>query len=458
MVSKLNEKINRLNEIRHEIKKKRLLFDEGKENFGLDKFEEIIKVKNISQIKGYPYRGYKAKNNNLKDINLALKIVPIDTKYDKKEHPCNLESSILKELTDNVVNTSLSPHITHYLGCHKISNKSKAVNKLNLKRLEVEGKIRNYSNMIISEYVEGGSLDDWIYNTYEEEKEISQEQWKIMVFQLIYTITIMQKKYKMMHNDFHYGNILIDNNVEAKGYIVYKINNKKYYIKNTGIIPKLWDFEFSMAYSDNIPNCYPNKFIIGSYDYDKKKHKTNVPESEIEGDENVPCNYNQVYDLHYFLTSLLDLYISRELFDWILSIYPEEVIPEDETTNSYSKSASASASASTSSNSTSSLNNKLSKLKMTSSDSTEDSTTTNSSSTTDSSKSSSSSSDYNNSSSTSSSETPVYLKEGRLINGTEEIFTLVTPMELLNHDFFKDFLKKPQDFKESECIYFSAGF
>ena len=342
----LLEKQKYLNNVRHEIKKKRLLFDEGKEKFGMDEMTQLIKVKNTSEVKGYPFAITKKNYKNNESLKMAIKIVPIETKYEKDEHPCNLENLILKELTENIVNKSISPHITHYLGTQKVTNKNKALKQLNLKRLEVEGKIRTHSNMLISEFVEGGSLDNWIFNTYENDDEISDYQWKSIVFQLIYTITVLQRYYRLMHNDFHYGNILIDTSIKPSGYLVYEINNKKYYLKNTGIIPKLWDWEFGMVYSDKIKGAYANKYITGHYKFDYKTHQTIVDDltySDIdEDDNNVPYQYNDFYDLHYFLTSLLDLYISQDLFDWIMKLYPEELIPEEEcsTGSSYNSSSS----------------------------------------------------------------------------------------------------------------------
>ena len=92
-----------------------------------------------------------------------------------------------------------------------------------------------------------------------------------------------------------------------------------------------------MVYSNKIQDSYPNKFITGSFEYDRKEHKTIVKEEDLESqdteDINVPFNYNEVYDPHYFLTSLLDLYISQELFDWIISLYPRELIPEEESSS-----------------------------------------------------------------------------------------------------------------------------
>lgn len=437
----LNKKIKYMQTIRHEIKKRRIMFDETRERFGLDELSQLVKVKNTSEIKGYPFKGYKKSyNTKTRGVKFGLKVVPIETKYDKTEHPCNLENIILKSLTDNIVNKGISPHIVYYFGTQKVSNKSKSLKMLNLKRLEVENKIRSHSNMLISEYVDGGSLDNWIYNTYENDKEIEDEQWKNIVFQLVYTISIIQKYYRMMHNDFHYGNVLIDTSIKPGGYFVYTINDQTYYIRNTGIIPRLWDFEFCMVYSDKIPESYPNKFIVGPYNYDRKLHKTIISKEELDNlsdqDLNVPFNYNEVYDVHYFLTSLLDLYISQELFDWIIELYPRELIPDDSNSTSTSN---------TSSKSDSSLDSLPESHLFTNSDSDSDNESI--------------SKDFS-SLSISKNETDEnqYLLEGRLMNGIEKSFDLPTPLNLLNHDFFKSFRTKPDDFDEKTAVYFNAGF
>jgi hypothetical protein len=459
----LDKKIKHLQDIRHEIKKKRVLFDENKERFGLDELSQLTKVKNTSEVKGYPFRGSRKDYLKItKGINIGLKVVPIETKYDKREHPCNLENLVLKHLTEHIVNKNISPHVAYYLGTQKVTNKSKALKMLNLKRLEVEEKIRTHSNMLISEFVEGGSLDNWIYEIYEEDNEITDEQWKSIVFQLLYTIAIIQHYYKMMHNDFHYGNILIDDSIKPGGYLVYDINNKRYYIKNTGVIPKLWDFEFCMVYSDKIPDCYPNKFILGPYQYDKKNHKTIVDPSVLDEPEepediNVPFNYNEVYDVHYFLTSLLDLYISQELYDWIIQLYPRELIPDEEESSSYSTSE-------TKSTTTSETKSTTTSDTTTSDTTTSDTTSETKSKTTRSSESKSRSSESKSRSSESESRSSeselesIYLAEGRLVNGTEEKFKLPSPIDLLNAKFFELFTKKPDDFDEKDALYFKAGF
>lgn len=461
-----------LQEIRHEIKKKRLLFDENKERFGLTEMTQLVKVKNTSEVKGYPFKA--TIKNHKKLENIALKLLPIETKYEKHEHPSNIEIIVLKHLTDNIVNKNISPHITHYLGIQKINNKSRALKMLNLKRLEVEDKIKTHSYMLISEFLEGGSLDNWVFNTYENDNEISDNQWKYIVFQLVYTIAILQHHYRMMHNDFHYGNILIDTHIKPGGYFVYEINNKTYYIPNTGIIPKLWDFEFCMSFSDKITEMYPNKFIVGPYKYDKTLHKTldvptvddlkNQNSSDTQNsddlcteDLNVPFNYNQVYDLHYFLTSLLDLYISQELFDFIIGLYPAELIPEDDySSDSYSYTSNSHSSDSHASNShaSNSHNKTNSKSSNSHASNSKDSDSHSSLSTFSHSKSNKSS----NISLPSSNDSNLYLSNGRILNGVEEKFTLPKPMEILNNTFFESFTTKPSDFDEKTALYFKAGF
>lgn len=435
----LQKKLEYLLSIRHEIKKKRFLLDESKEKFGMDEMTQLARVKNENEVKGYPFKVSKSDSPTTKGLKLGLKVVPIETKYEKNEHPCNLENVVLKTLTDQIVKTGISPHITYYLATQKVSNKSRALKFLNLKRLEVEGKIRTHSNMLISEYVEGGSLDNWVFTTYEDDKEISDEQWKSIVFQLVYTIAVIQHYYKMMHNDFHYGNILIDNSTEPGGYFVYTIKDKTFYIKNTGIIPKLWDFEFSMVYSDKIPECYPNKFITGDHKYDYQQHKAIVATEDADEEFNVPFHYNEVYDLHYFLTSLLDLYISQDLFDWIMTLYPEELIPEEETSSPSSKFSDSMAR----SNATQQSDSEDCEGNDTEGSDTEASETEGS----------------DTESWETDDETNSFLCDGRMINGVEARFKdLPTPLSLLNNGFFKGFEEKPSDFDEKTAIYFKAGF
>lgn len=461
------EKIEILSNIAREIRKKRFIFDENFERFGFDKMKLLKNVKNIDEIKGYPFICSKTTSKILKGHRIAVKIVPVEVKYNKNEHPVNLEFLALKELTNSLVMNNVSPHIVYYLGNQKVSNKCRALKFLNLKRLEIEELVRTHSNMLISEFIEGNSLDNWVYDWIEEGNEITDEEWKILVFQIVYTLAIMQKKYKLMHNDMHYGNILIDTSIKKGGYFVYNINSKTYYMKNNGFIPKLFDFEFAMSYSDKIPDFYPNKFIIGKCDYDRTTHVTkNVQvDSDNSTEFNVPCNYNEVYDLHYFLTSLLDLYISQELFDWINEIYPDELIPKDESSVSTKSSSDILSDVTYSHNSDDELIKKLKNIEYSENDSSVSNSENEAS--VHSSKNNSSVQSSENDSSVSSSENDLsteseyydrYLAEGRMRNGIEDEFdNLPIPFKLLDTEFFNNFTIKPIDFDEKTAVYFNSN-
>jgi hypothetical protein len=188
-----------------------------------------------------------------------------------------------------------------------------------------------------------------------------------------------------------------------------------------------------------------------------------------------------VYDLHYFLTSLLDLYISQELFDWIISLYPEELIPE-ETPSTLTKSASDKESDESSSNEASDTSDPSESNDTTSdtaNDTASDTASEQSNTVSESSDSASESSDTaSDTGSASSSESrtsseddesnklsdfedtdTLYLHEGRMINGIEEMFpNLPQPLGLLGNKFFDTFTTKPADFDENTAIYFKAGF
>lgn len=463
-----DKKLEYLSNIRTCIKNKKIQFDPTKEKFGMTDLVQLKSVDNTTELKGYPYEAVMSKYSKYtKGINVGLKIIPVSTMYGKSEHPCNIENILLKSLTDELIKKRISPHITYYLGTIQIGNKCKAVKTLDLKKLENEGRIKQKSVVLLSEFVNGGSISKWVRDTYANDLTISDYQWKILVFQVVYTLAVLHEM-KCVHNDTHYGNILIDTTIKPEGYFVYNFHSKKYYVKNTGIIPKLFDFEFSMVYSNKIPGYYPNKNIIGDMKYDNVNHRTIIEnEDDLDSeDKNVPYEFNDVYDLHFFLTSLLEIFISKPLYEFIINIYPYEVLPEDSEINSSICSSTKSSdydsdscnsstitisndsqSYSSSSNSSSyvdvdkMVNEQCNSIKsLTENESSSDSDTCSGSDDSDS----------------SSSKDP-YILKGRLINGVEKMFNLPTPFTVLDHPFFEELTKIPDDFDQATAIEFTKN-
>jgi hypothetical protein len=255
----------------------------------------------------------------------------------------------------------------------------------------------------------------------------------------------MQNMYRLNHNDAHYGNVLMDTKIKAGGYFVYKITQTdntvtSYYIKNNGCIPKLWDFEFAMVYSDKIPGTFGNQFVIGPLEFDNKSYRT-IEEYSTPSEEynyTVPVQFSEIYDSHYFLCSLLDLVISKELFEWINTVFPESVIPpseyssvDDSCSISSSSDLSCSSFYSTSASSSENIIRNLS-IKDPSNESNES----------------------NESDASSYTSSIQYVERGRLVNGRTENLNIKSTFELLNSGFFDDFKTVPEDYLQSESITF----
>lgn len=468
-----DKKLEYLSNIRTCIKNKKIHFDPTKEKFGMTDLVQLKNVDNTTELKGYPYEAVMSKYSKYtKGINIGLKIIPVSTMYGKSEHPCNIENILLKSLTDELIKKRVSPHITYYFGTMQIGNKCKATKMLDLKKLENEGRIKQKSVVLLSEFVNGGSITKWVSDTYANDLTISDYQWKILTFQIVYTLAVLHEM-KCVHNDTHYGNVLIDTTIKPGGYFVYNFHSKKYYVKNTGIIPKLFDFEFSMVYSNKIPGYYPNKNIIGDMKYDNVNHRTIIEnEDDLDSeDKNVPYEFNDVYDLHFFLTSLLEIFIPKSLYDFIINVYPYEVLPEDSEINSsicrstnssdYGSDSCSSIDSDTSSESSCSSSESSCSSSDTSSSYVDVDIMNNEQCNSIKSLTESESSSYSDTCSSidsdSSSDKDPYILKGRLINGVEKMFDLPTPFTILDHPFFEELTKIPEDFDPMTAIEFTKN-
>jgi hypothetical protein len=67
--------------------------------------------------------------------------------------------------------------------------------------------------------------------------------------QIFFGLYVLQYYYGFMHNDLHWGNILVFH-IRKGGCWLYKINNEEYYIVNEGYLFVIWDF--GMANLNNV--------------------------------------------------------------------------------------------------------------------------------------------------------------------------------------------------------------
>ena len=127
------------------------------------------------------------------------------------------------------------------------------------------------------EYASGGSLQEWLLK---HASFLKPEQIRNIVFQIIYTIKLIQQKYpSFRHNDLKTENVLVNDRASAQGYLKYG----NYYVPNIGVQGLIADFGISnigdMDGQDVIPEFWKNQYGIIK-------------------------NSNKLYDIHYFLNDL----------------------------------------------------------------------------------------------------------------------------------------------------------
>lgn len=165
-------------------------------------------------------------------------------------------------------------------------------------------------SILISEWANRGDLLDFIRKNY---KDFTTIRWKVIFFQFISVLAIIQSKYpSFRHNDLKANNVLIHKIAKQNERFAYRINGAQYKVPNIGYHIKLWDFDFAC-----IPGVVDNKKV----------------ESQWTKDINVTPVQNRYYDVHYFFSTLIkkgfcpeimtSSYVSDEVKDFINRVVPK---------------------------------------------------------------------------------------------------------------------------------------
>ncbi len=246
---------------------------------------------------GHTFRGITSPESGL-NISYAVKVVayPKREKYGNMNdisRPENAELMMIRLLSYFVVKRQ-TPHIVLPIGTFNTSIKpflnlitNNVVAKDNKKYLEF---IERYNkqeyydqvSILISEWANRGDMLDFIRKNY---KEFTPTHWKVIFFQVISTLAVIQSKFPAFrHNDLKANNILI-HKINPKGKkFCYTVNKKKYIVPSIGYIIKLWDFDFAC-----IPGVVNNAKVSAKWT------------DEI----NVKPVQNRYYDMHYFFNTLI---------------------------------------------------------------------------------------------------------------------------------------------------------
>lgn len=306
------------NDIRERIEKQLLEFHEVFNKLN----SRIIYIK--SGTTGHTFKGKK--NNS--DISFAVKVVayPKSDKYGDIydiKRPENAELLMLKVLSYFVINKQ-TPHIILPIGTFNTKidpfiNIHKGNRKKVIKSKKYDEFIKNYHkgyfhntvSILLSEWANNGDLSDYIKAN---KKQMSLITWKVIFFQIISTLAVIHKKYpNFRHNDLKANNILVHKIEADNTYFKYSINGQIYEIPNTGIIIKLWDFDFA---------CIPGKV---------DNNKVNAKWSDAI---NIKPIANKYYDVYYFFNTLTKKgffpelfiadYVHNDIKEFIRRIVPEE--------------------------------------------------------------------------------------------------------------------------------------
>ena len=113
---------------------------------------------------------------------------------------------------------------------------------------EIHAYINNFPVQLICLEKYDGTLDSLF-----EKEEITQDVGRSVMFQVVVSLLVYQKVFKMTHNDLHTNNIMYKNtNAE---FIYYAINKKQYKVPTYGKIYKIIDFGRSIYTYNNTLHC-----------------------------------------------------------------------------------------------------------------------------------------------------------------------------------------------------------
>jgi len=278
---------------------------------------------------GHTFKGIINSSNG--EINYAMKVVS----YTKKEkyggihvisRPENAELRMIKLLSYFVINHQ-TPHLVLPFATFNTNIKnfvtlieSQYVLPDDKKYVEFvdrykRGEFHKQVSILISEWANNGDLLDFLRNNAENKELLTTRFFKVIFFQLLSVLAIIQDKYPAFrHNDLKANNVLLHKTNIVKPIRQYYINNTIYGVPNIGYEIKLWDFDFA-----SIDGLIENAKVEAEWTSTMC---------------NVTSKKNLYYDMHYFFNSLIkkgffpqlmkEDFIGQEIKDFINRIVPKK--------------------------------------------------------------------------------------------------------------------------------------
>lgn len=293
-------KLSKLNKTALDMRSTNVIIDVNKKDFGLKKLKFLLDDIRLDEIKGIPLM-----LTTPAGLKIVIKIIPVP--IDPIEDNSYVEIQFLQKLTKFIILSNISPCITYYYDSKlHVNNSRKCFKAIKFNVIKKHLPIKNHSNILVCEYLPSRDIDNWVATRINKNKIITDDMWRCLIFQVMYTLLVLQCKYTFMHNDLHPGNILIDEDYSNIGYFKYTYNGESFYPKCYGFIPKIWDFEFAKTF-DNEGDMMINNPIS----------------------DTIYKEYNEFSDIHFFLKGLYEIQLPFETHNFIKSLYPEHLLTGD---------------------------------------------------------------------------------------------------------------------------------
>jgi len=172
------------------------------------------------------------------------------------------------------------------------------------------------------------TLDDLIDNEF-----ICDTEWKSILFQICFGLSVAQKNYNFVHNDLHSQNIMFVSTKEE--FLYYQFNSKFFKIPTFGKITKIIDFgRATFIFNNDI--YFSNVFdedgdAEGQYDYPNDNNY-----------KNCRTKPNPSFDLSRLSSTIIEHFdenntIYKLLKSWLIDKYGKSLVDHEDNFNLYIK-------------------------------------------------------------------------------------------------------------------------
>lgn len=104
-------------------------------------------------------------------------------------------------------------------------------------------RIRPEVMVSIMEFASSGSVRRW-----RTERARSEDEWRVVIFQVLYTLAVLSDKFGWRHNDLHQANVALDRVAPSESFRwKYTYKGVRFAVPSLGVFVKIFDFDWCWA-------------------------------------------------------------------------------------------------------------------------------------------------------------------------------------------------------------------